>query len=268
MSKLLGVEFTLGTAVAIAMYILDKSGKTSVPLNLILLVLMTVLILHPTLSIPWVWGTPILAMKVWRICLLVSIVLLSVSWFGVWTWPKSQEAAASAKPITPSTEPTTLENVDSKIKEWVTAFPDFFQGARIEEEHRSDMHFAYHLIFADGLGVAVSRNKDHWGRFITLDARVRIGGKILEAFNNLSETQKLSVIRDLGIEVSRAKIPYDKINPPEPIEVVKDIPIDNALTDVAFYDFLRDMHSWISIIAVTMDKLIAEATPPSPMPQH
>jgi hypothetical protein len=81
------VEFALGSAMAIAMYILDKSGKTSWPLNVALLVLMTAFILHPALSIPWAWATPILAMKIWRVCLIASAVLLGVTWFGIWTWP-------------------------------------------------------------------------------------------------------------------------------------------------------------------------------------
>jgi hypothetical protein len=79
------------------MYILDKSGKTSVPLNLALLILMTALILHPALSIPWVWGSPILAIKIWRVCLVVSTIVLGVSWFGIWTWPpESQQGQAKS----------------------------------------------------------------------------------------------------------------------------------------------------------------------------
>jgi hypothetical protein len=87
MSKLVGVEFLLGTAVAIALYMLDKSGKSSVPLNVVLLILMALLVLHPALSVPWIWSAPDVAMKMWRACLVICVLVLGVSWFGIWTWP-------------------------------------------------------------------------------------------------------------------------------------------------------------------------------------
>ena len=163
---------------------------------------------------------------------------------------------------------TTLENVDFRIKNWVTAFPDFFAGGRIEEEHRSDMYFAYHLIFADGYGVAVSRNKDKWNRFITLAAGINLGENPLTDYNNLSDEKKNLLIRDLGVEISKAGLACNTSDPSKRIIVGKDIPIDNTLTDVAFYDRVRQIHSGVRLIMGTIDKLLAEAMLPSSTPDR
>src|SRR5947199_6218072 len=71
----------------VAIYILDKSGKSSVPLNTLLLLLLTGFLLHPVLSIPWIWSPSDPALRVWRASLLLSVVVLSVAYFGIWTWP-------------------------------------------------------------------------------------------------------------------------------------------------------------------------------------
>jgi hypothetical protein len=180
-----------------------------------------------------------------RISLVMALSgVFGIFLFGLWIW------------MQPTV--TTLENVDSRIKNWVSAFPDFFAGGRIEEEHRSDMHFAYGLIFADGLGVAVSRNKDRWGRFITLGSSVIPDSKGLAHYNNLSDDQKQRLVRDLGIEIARAKIPVNNIDPSKPIQVARDIPVDATLTDVEFYNSVREMHQWVRLIGSTVNKLVVE----------
>jgi hypothetical protein len=155
-------------------------------------------------------------------------------------------------------EAVTLRNVNTHVQRWVFAFPDFFTGARIEEEHRPDMYFAYHLIFADGYGVGVSRNKDQWGRFITLASSLITEGEPLAAYSNLSDNQKQRVIRDLTIEISRAKIPVAQCDPSKPIVISTDIPINAALTEMEFYNSIREMHAWLGLIAGTLDRLLTE----------
>src|SRR5436305_3131140 len=118
MSKWLGIEFALGSAMAIALYILDKSGKTSWPLNVGLLVLMTGLMLHPALSIPWVWEPLDLAMKIWRVCLVTCAVVLGVSWFAIWTWPtSSQQIQKDTPPTSDFTAGILNYGYDQEIKE-------------------------------------------------------------------------------------------------------------------------------------------------------
>lgn len=48
--------------------------------------------LHPTLSIPWVWASPDIAMRIWRASFVVCAVVLSIAWFGIWTWPTPNQA--------------------------------------------------------------------------------------------------------------------------------------------------------------------------------
>jgi hypothetical protein len=154
---------------------------------------------------------------------------------------------------------TTLDNVNSHVSKWAHALPDFLSGSRIEEgEGRADMHFGYAVIFSDGTGIAVSRNKDEWGRFITLATRLLPDGDFPAAFNNLSDSQKQRFIRDVGIEIVRAKIPVGNIDPTKPIEIKRRIPIDANLRDTAFYDSVREVHYWLRLIIDTESRLFAE----------
>jgi hypothetical protein len=94
MSKLLTVEFCVGAAMALVLYILDKSGKGNGGLAITLLILITAFLIHPALNIPWIWSGSDPAMKAWRVCAIVCFITLAVAWFGIWTWPESD------KPVT------------------------------------------------------------------------------------------------------------------------------------------------------------------------
>jgi hypothetical protein len=195
------------------------------------------------------------------------IVIVSIAAIGATAWwqfvvsygtKKAGNAMSPSASATSSPEPTTLENVDSKIKEWVAAFPDFVSGGRIEEVHRANMHFAYHLIFADGYGVAVSRSKDQWGGIITVATSANLGDDVRGDYNRLSNNQKQRLIRDLGIEIAKARISAANSDPSKPIEITKEIPIGATLTNVEFYDSIREMHSGLRFIIDTMKKMIAD----------
>src|SRR5260370_1360400 len=93
--------------------------------------------------------------------------------------------------------------------------------------------FGIALVCIAFIGIAVSRNKDQWGRFITIATQLNPGGDFPAAFNNLSDSRKQRFIREVGIEIIRAKIPVSNIDPSKPIGIARRIPIDATLTDVA-----------------------------------
>jgi hypothetical protein len=94
MSKLGSVEFSLTFVVALALFILDKSGKGSALLNIVLLILMAVFIIHPALQVAWIWSPSQVALRIWRASLCICIVLLAVARFGIWTWPKPTQTVS------------------------------------------------------------------------------------------------------------------------------------------------------------------------------
>jgi len=84
----------LGLVLMVALYLLDKSGKSGPFLNLLLLILIAALLVFPALSIPWIQLAPETAIKVWRASLIICAILLAVTRFGIWTWPKPTEPAS------------------------------------------------------------------------------------------------------------------------------------------------------------------------------
>lgn len=96
MLKKISIEFSLGIVVALALYFLDKSGRNNAALSVILLTVLAGLLLHPALQVPWIWSSPDLAVRVWKVALATCFVILLVSGFGIWTWPKSAEGAKTA----------------------------------------------------------------------------------------------------------------------------------------------------------------------------
>jgi len=72
----------------LAIYFIDKAGKSNALLNAILLFLMAICLVHPAMSIPWIWSPPEIAMRIWRGSVIACFTLLAVAWFGIWTWPK------------------------------------------------------------------------------------------------------------------------------------------------------------------------------------
>jgi hypothetical protein len=96
MPRLLTVEFCVGTAMALVLYVLDKSGKSNAYISSSFLIFIAGLLIHPALNIPWIWSPPNKAMKVWRASAVVGLIVMVVFWFGVWTWPESPGPRSSA----------------------------------------------------------------------------------------------------------------------------------------------------------------------------
>jgi hypothetical protein len=81
--------FLLSIVVGVALYTLDKSGKGGAVVNLILLIGMAALLIYPALHfLPWICSVQNASLKV-RALLVASVILLSVGWFGLWTWPRA-----------------------------------------------------------------------------------------------------------------------------------------------------------------------------------
>jgi len=102
-SKLPSVEFALGLACSIVLYALDKSGKNNGAITLVLTAVAGALFLHATLTVPWLWDSANTALKVWRVAMATSVVVLAISRFCIWAWPestqKTQDVAASLDEI-------------------------------------------------------------------------------------------------------------------------------------------------------------------------
>jgi hypothetical protein len=92
----ISLEFSLGAVLTLVLYVLDKTGKSNVYINFIMLLAISGLCLHAGLSIPWVWTPLSAAWKAWRAGLVASIVLLAVSAFGIWALSEKKAVAAQS----------------------------------------------------------------------------------------------------------------------------------------------------------------------------
>jgi len=99
-------EGILAIVVALIIFLLDKAGKNNMWTTIILLIIMTGFCLLAALQIPWIWSSDVIAFKYWRVSLVVTAVLLSCSWFGIWIWPK---------PLTEKTKQATAEEIAKEI---------------------------------------------------------------------------------------------------------------------------------------------------------
>jgi hypothetical protein len=119
-------------------------------------------------------------------------------------------------------------------------------------------YFGYDVIFADGLGIGVSRTKDRWDRYIKLRARIKFDQTTMANWKKLSDLKKKQFIRNLDIEATKARIRRNHPDPTEGISVTRDIPINEALTDTVFYDSIDKLHSDVRLMMETMNKLFTE----------
>src|SRR5207302_7981452 len=77
---------------------------------------------------PWIWSSPVMALRLWRARLVLCAVALIVARFGIWTWPnlpvRSSSIAASVPPQSSSpTLPQTIHELFEKD------FPNFLKLA-------------------------------------------------------------------------------------------------------------------------------------------
>jgi len=93
------IEFSLAAAIAIVLFYV--AGKNNALLNVALLLALAAFCLHPLLTLPWIWAPTAIAMKAWRASLVVAVVILVVSRFGIWVWPTQEPINAPSVPQAP-----------------------------------------------------------------------------------------------------------------------------------------------------------------------
>jgi len=122
---------TLGILIAIvvgvmgfAIWLADRSGKTTPTLTFLVLVLIAGLCLCGAYLIPWIWAQN-LAEKIWRVCLVTTAVLLMVGRFGIWVWPPSQaepsvpSKAEQSNPVSEGTEKSVVQGTPLSPEETI-----------------------------------------------------------------------------------------------------------------------------------------------------
>src|SRR5260370_215814 len=105
-----------GLAVPLALYLIDKAGKNTPVITVVLLCLIAALRIGAAFMIPWIWAPPSAGLRVWRASLTFACVVFVVFRFGIWVWPPpslstGQEKQAPPKPVE---KPPTLAELFTK----------------------------------------------------------------------------------------------------------------------------------------------------------
>lgn len=95
----ISAEFSMGIVVAILLVLI--APRLNAAWTVILLVVATVLCLHSTLSIPWIWSAVSGPMIVWRVSLVSAVVLLALGYLGISVWPQREIGNLVAPPSGP-----------------------------------------------------------------------------------------------------------------------------------------------------------------------
>ena len=94
MSKSRFLEVTLAFALASCLLYRGEFGGLR---SVLFLLAISLSLLHPALSGPWKWLHSYLAIRIWRIALVIGTIVLAISWFALWTWSQSERPMAPAK---------------------------------------------------------------------------------------------------------------------------------------------------------------------------
>ena len=92
---MVSIEFSLSAALALVLVILDKTGKLTVPVLLVLLILAAALAIHPAIANRWVANAPSTGRRYWRGSVAVILVLFGFSALGLWIFPSTRHPAAA-----------------------------------------------------------------------------------------------------------------------------------------------------------------------------
>ena len=104
----------IGLAVAFVLYLIDKSGKSTPVITVILLLITAGLFIWAILILPWVWTPQSSVLRIWRVSAVSCVVLLLVVRFAIWIWPPR------AHPILDTEERSSNEHQKPSVP--VTAF--------------------------------------------------------------------------------------------------------------------------------------------------
>jgi hypothetical protein len=151
--------------------------------------------------------------------------------------------AGTGKPLFSRQQPqTTLENIEANIRVWL----DNFRLAAKKENHEST-HFSIIVTLNNGNPVQVSRYKVT-ERYLTFQTRLAVSAEHQVPVDAMISTQRDRMMREITLELGRAKIGFTFEGPPfRSIVISKLSIISSKLTEDAFVAILDEMDSAVTL---------------------
>jgi hypothetical protein len=163
---------------------------------------------------------------------VVSMALLSVIYF----------AFTGRGVLSREAPKTTPKNVETNIRTWLDAF-----GLSVKKESDPLFIFLYTITLRNDTPIAVGRPKDT-DHYLVFRADLSLSPEHVTMVNQLDQEHSAMMIRELNLELARAKIGYALIGPPlKLIRMVKQVPITSTLNEHVFATLLNEMDSTVSL---------------------
>jgi ABC-type arginine/histidine transport system permease subunit len=95
------VEFSASAVIAVLLIVLDKMGKLTFSVLVILFLVAVALAIHPAISNPWIKAAPSFSWKCWRVGFCLASIFLIFSALGIWIFSGkvNAEIASTRSPI-------------------------------------------------------------------------------------------------------------------------------------------------------------------------
>lgn len=135
-------------------------------------------------------------------------------------------------------EEITPENVETKVRSWLDAFS--LKTKKITDNPK--LIFGYAVDFADGQLVGVSRTKA-FDRYLTFEITVELSDELQKVFDNLSDEEKVSFLKELRLEILRNRVRGGMDAPFKNVVIVRLLPITSTLNEGAVIDAIDEVHN-------------------------
>lgn len=151
----------------------------------------------------------------------------------------------------------TIKNVESKVREWSDSFG--FGITKISSTPQ--FHFGIKLLVQNVVSVSVFRTLQH-PQYLTMIVRMVLTPEQLPLYEKLEQVNQDDLVRELRLELARAKI-GGVVNLPESVIIERLVPITDSLTESAFLDEIQDMQFSVILGAAVIEKKLKIGKPSS-----
>jgi hypothetical protein len=164
-----------------------------------------------------------------------------------------------AIPVPKPVEAITADNLESHVRDWSLSS---HLGVRKLPDNPNEYYFAFALTNLYGRTSVVSRLHQPPGdAYLQIQASVTLGQDDMRRLHALSQVDTVTLVRELQIEMARAKMGFEGLGMPLTIVTVKrPLPITGDVTSAAFIQALDDVDLGEVLLLAAIPRYIDELT--------
>lgn len=165
----------------------------------------------------------------------LASVLLLVATVAIRVWAAIPKATA----------PTTTENIEEKVRDWLFAYGLTFKNDPIEKAH-----FRLFVTTAGGKKIFVGRTRSAFDEYLTFAADLQASDEEKALAEQMTLEEKMQFVNELQLELCRAHVAYKGLDYLSGFSIEYLIPITPATGAVEFLNGLYKLESTINAALV------------------